>query len=155
MTAGWAIATTAFAVLGAAAATGLMAYLRRRYVFVSVQGDSMIPALASGDRVLVRRGAAGIALGRLVVAGKPSPGRRWTDSCPDRGFESPWLVKRVAAIGAPPGTLILLGDNADSSWDSRQWGPCPADRVLGVVVRVFPRSSHRLDQASSSSRART
>ncbi len=141
MTAGWATATAGLvAVLGTAAATALLAYLRRRYIFVSVQGDSMIPALASGDRVLVRRGATNIAPGQLVVARKPSPGRRWTDSEPELPLAPQWLVKRVAAADAAPGTLILLGDNAMSSWDSRQWGPCPADRVLGVVVRVFPRA---------------
>ncbi|MEU9338864.1 signal peptidase I [Streptomyces sp. NPDC048290] len=34
----------------------------------------------------------------------------------------------------PPGRLVLLGDNPDSSVDSRQLGYFPAARVLGVVL---------------------
>jgi phage repressor protein C with HTH and peptisase S24 domain len=129
---------TQAAAISVIAMIGAIAYLRHRYVFVSVHGDSMVPTLASGDRVLVRRGAARIAPGQLVVARKPLPGRRWAD--PDAGPVSTvdLLVKRVAAVNRGPGTLILVGDNAASSWDSRQWGPCPLGRVLGVVVRIFP-----------------
>src|SRR5262245_46557177 len=35
----------------------------------------------------------------------------------------------------PPEMLVVLGDNAESSWDSRQAGFIPAASVLGVVVR--------------------
>lgn len=72
--------------------------------------------------------------------------------------ERQWLIKRVAAApGDPvprptvpalahtadgrvhPGRLVLLGDNAAGSFDSRQLGSFPADRVLGVVILPRPR----------------
>jgi signal peptidase I len=113
--------------------------LRRRYVLVTVTGNSMLPTLAAGDRVVVRRvRPARIRPGHLVVASRPSAGRRWRDPGPPVAG-TPWLIKRVSAAGSPPGTMILLGDNAVSSWDSRQWGPCPVDRLLGVVVAVLRR----------------
>jgi signal peptidase I len=120
--------------LGLAAAGLLLA--RRSYVLVAVTGVSMLPALHPGDRVLVRRTSAGLRPGQLVVARRPQFGRRWSDPVPPP--ERPeWLVKRVHAVAGDAGDLILHGDNAARSWDSRQWGPCPRDRVLGVVVRTF------------------
>ena len=121
------------AVLGLGAAAVLVA--RRRWVLVAVDGPSMLPALRPGDRVLVRRAPAGLRPGQVVVARKPQFGRRWSDPVPPP--ERPqWLVKRVHAVDGAGG-LVLRGDNAAQSWDSRQWGPCPPDRVLGVVVRTF------------------
>ena len=121
--------------LGLGAAALLLA--RRHYVLVAVTGVSMLPALHPGDRVLVRRATAGLRPGQLVVARRPRFGRRWKDPVP--APEQPhWLVKRVYAVDGEGGDLVLRGDNAAQSWDSRQWGPCPRDLVLGVVVRTFP-----------------
>jgi signal peptidase I len=121
-------------VLGLGAAALLLA--RRRYVLIAVTGDSMVPALRPGDRMLVRRASTGLRPGQLVVARRPQFGRRWSEPVPPP--ERPvWLVKRVHAVDADTGDLVLHGDNAARSWDSRQWGPCPRDRVLGVVVRTF------------------
>jgi signal peptidase I len=69
--------------------------------------------------------------------------------------ERQWVIKRVAATRGdpvpepvrpvvadaalvPPGMLVVLGDNASSA-DSRTWGFCSADSVLGTVVRQLPR----------------
>jgi signal peptidase I len=110
---------------------------RRRFVLVAVDGPSMLPALRPGDRVLVRRAPAGVRPGQLVVARRPEFGRSWSDPVPPP--ERPrWLIKRVHAVEGDD--LVLHGDNAAQSWDSRQLGPCPRDRVLGVVVRTFGRS---------------
>lgn len=87
---------------------------------------------------------------------------RW----PPRGRRD-WLIKRVAALpgdpmppgvprpggaggrgpaalGAeaddglvPPGMFVVLGDNAACSLDSRVIGCIPADRLIGVMVRVL------------------
>jgi type IV secretory pathway protease TraF len=58
--------------------------------------------------------------------------------------DSAWFVKRAAALPGdplpgedgtvPPDHLYLLGDNPVSE-DSRKWGSCPGERVVGVVVR--------------------
>ncbi|MEQ1875576.1 MAG: signal peptidase I [Bdellovibrionia bacterium] len=37
----------------------------------------------------------------------------------------------------PPGSIFVLGDNRDSSDDSRHWGMIPADRVDGRVVAIW------------------
>lgn len=39
----------------------------------------------------------------------------------------------------PPGKFVVLGDNAARSYDSRQLGYIPADRLLGVVRRPLAR----------------
>ena len=84
---------------------------------------------------------------RLVAAGVPAlPPPPW------RGSE--WLVKRVAAVPGDPvpratvpalagvdhdvvpaGALVVLGDNAAGSDDSRRYGYVPANRLVGTVLR--------------------
>ncbi|GAA3211783.1 S26 family signal peptidase [Actinocorallia longicatena] len=139
--------------LGAAAA----AVGRRRYVAVTVSGASMEPSFHHGDRVLVRRGRTGTP-GQVVVAEHPVMGRPWAEP-PLSGSASvralagrSWMIKRVVAVEGdpvprldvlaaagegrvPPGSLVLIGDNAEASADSRFFGYFPAERVLGVAVR--------------------
>ncbi|MFJ3495526.1 S26 family signal peptidase [Streptomyces sp. NPDC086091] len=131
-----------------------LAVLRRRLVSVTVVGHSMLPAYRPGDRVLILRGTVP-ERGGVVVVEQPSTERRAWD-LPPAGLgsarrpvtEREWLVKRVAATPGdtwsteagltervPPGHLLLLGDNAAVSFDSRQMGPFPVDRVLGAVWR--------------------
>jgi signal peptidase I len=117
--------------LGTAAlvAAVVLGVLRSRYLTVAVTGTSMLPTLVAGDRVLVRRvRRRRLRLGQLVVAHRPDPDGR-----------AVLVVKRVGAVETPPGTVTLLGDNAADSRDSRHWGPCPRDQVLGVVVTIFGR----------------
>jgi signal peptidase I len=132
--------------MSAVVATGLavgavllaLAGVRRRYVLVAVTGRSMLPTLAAGDRVVVRRVRPHrVRPGNVVVA--RAPGTGGDAPAGRRVAGEAWLVKRVTAVGSPPGTVVLLGDNATRSRDSRHWGPLPADRVLGVVVTVFHR----------------
>ncbi|HEX2047562.1 MAG TPA: nickel-type superoxide dismutase maturation protease [Acidimicrobiales bacterium] len=90
---------------------------------VEVVGDSMLPALAPGDRLLVVRPARA-RVGDLVAVVDPrTPARS--------------LVKRVAARG--PKGVTVLGDNPAASTDSRTLGPV-ADRALRgrAVYRYFP-----------------
>jgi nickel-type superoxide dismutase maturation protease len=92
---------------------------------VEVTGDSMLPALVPGDRLLVVRGARP-RVGQVVALADP---RR-----PERT-----VVKRVAGRG--PAGVTVLGDNAGASTDSRTWGPVPPASIRGrAVYRYFPDS---------------
>ncbi|GIE78701.1 S26 family signal peptidase [Actinoplanes philippinensis] len=119
--------------------------LRRRLLVVTVEGVSMEPAYRPGDRLLVRRaGLAGVRRGAAVLVASP-PGAGSADP--------PFMVKRAAALpgdpvpagfpvpdaAVPPGRLLVLGDNAARSADSRTMGYLSADDVIGVVLRRLPR----------------
>lgn len=146
----------ALTALGAGCAVaGAVALVRRRYVVVTVEGESMTPTLADGDRVVVRRTRlAAVRSGQLVVSGPPA-GERW-----DRLPMPAWLIKRAVAVPGdrvpkdvgpalralaeervPDGRLVLLGDNPRRSLDSRQCGYFTSGQLLGVVVRRLPRTA--------------
>lgn len=79
----------------------------------------------------------------------------WSAPSPARGdLDRRWIVKRVVALPAdvvpveaagylaagavvPPGHLVVAGDNPDQSYDSRQVGFVPVERVLGLVIRTL------------------
>lgn len=108
----WVLATTA-----ALAAAAFARPVRR----VAVEGESMLPALGPGDRVIAVRPVRPRP-GDLVVVRDPRH--------PDR-----LLVKRVAAVGRDG--ITVLGDNPGASTDSRAFGPVP--RVWGrAVYRYAP-----------------
>ncbi|MFE5325478.1 S26 family signal peptidase [Embleya sp. NPDC056575] len=135
----------------------------RRLVVVTVRGASMEPAYRDGDRVLVRRDLAP-SPGQVIVMEHPGTGMvlgsAWYGPPVGRTARAPaitgrqWLIKRVAAAPGDPvprdrfpalagvletrvpaGSLVLLGDNEEISFDSRQAGYFPAERVLGTVLR--------------------
>ncbi|MET8526296.1 S26 family signal peptidase [Micromonospora sp. NPDC005172] len=121
---------------------------RRRFLVVSVAGDSMVPSLVHGDRLLVRR-THRFRAGDIVVAHHQEGGPR--AAAPGSGA-SDWLVKRVVALPGdqvpqavvpvvgdqvrrvPAGMTVLLGDNSGSV-DSRRWGFVPVRDIEGVMVR--------------------
>src|SRR5262245_21067214 len=73
-------------------------WLRRRLLLVTVQGRSMEPTLAEGDRVLVRRRLpARIRRSDVVVLRRP-PGAVVVDVA----GAAELLVKRVVALGGDP-----------------------------------------------------
>jgi signal peptidase I len=129
---------------------GMVLYLRSRFVAVRVQGDSMEPTLHEGDRVLVRRTPLKrVSRGQLVVLAVPR-------DVPTVSWGPQWFIKRVVAVpgdsapvdevpelraephaSVPAGTLALLGDNAECSYDSRHAGYFVADKLLGVVIRTM------------------
>ena len=99
----------------------------KRFVRVSVRGESMRPALDPGDGLLAVRGLPSRP-GDLVVVRDPRE--------PDRT-----MVKRVASVG-DDGSVDVLGDNASASTDSRHFGAVPPGLVVGrVVYRYLP--AHR------------
>jgi inner membrane protease subunit 1 len=103
---------------------------------VAVKGLSMAPTLLPGDHLLVAP-ARRLQRGDLVVVRDPSSDERW-------------VVKRVAALGgqqvevagtvlrAGADEIVVLGDNAAQSTDSRDYGAIP---VAGVHGRVWYRYS--------------
>jgi signal peptidase I len=118
-------------------------WLRRRYLAVTVTGRSMEPALWHGDRVLVRRARLStVRAGQVVVLATPA-------TLP--ATDGRWMVKRAVAVPGDPvprmapswcrdpvvpaGRVVVFGDNAAFSHDSRQLGYLPGDRLLGVVIR--------------------
>ncbi|MDT0302459.1 S26 family signal peptidase [Streptomonospora wellingtoniae] len=141
------VAGTGAAVVLAALAT--LWWAGRRYAAVTVEGHSMRPALDTGDRVLIRRGARRAGRGSIVVVARPRIQSGWKASGPveRRLADREWSIKRVAAVAGDPypepidrpglvpeGHIAVLGDNPVSV-DSKHHGPCPQDQVLGVVVR--------------------
>jgi signal peptidase I len=139
------IALVAVCVVFAGVA-GVVRHVRRRWLTVTVRGESMHPALLDGDAVLVRRcGLSGVAVGDIVVFHAPRGHQEWitTPGTPEEAARA-LLVKRVAAIhpahpGHPghPGSLYVLGDNGGQ--DSRAFGDLPAGQLVGVVTRRLPR----------------
>ncbi|MBC9711003.1 hypothetical protein H9Y04_00240 [Streptomyces sp. TRM66268-LWL] len=120
--------------------------LRGRLVAVTVRGYSMAPTLMPGDRILMLRGLRRIASGRMAVVTAPHPEHGWQ---PPAG-EAPasWYVKNIVAVAGepvpdwahrcpgprvPPRMLVLLGERP-GSMDSKQWGYCPEDQVIGTVL---------------------
>ena len=148
------LVTGLIALAALTAATGAVCAARRMVAVVAVDGPSMEPALAAGDKVLVRRAkVSGIRPGQIVVFERPSPDGAWA-ARPPRWLADrrEWMIKRVAAVPGDPvpdglsavgiagqrvpdGKLVVLGDNSARSHDSRALGYIPAERLLGVMVR--------------------
>jgi nickel-type superoxide dismutase maturation protease len=101
-----------------------MRSLTRRIQIVEVTGESMLPALRPGDRLVVRR-AARVRAGDIVVA------RR----------DEVLMVKRV--FGRAAGGWWLESDNqkAPGRRDSWDFGPVAEHDIVGRVVgRYWPPS---------------
>jgi len=151
-------------VLVAALLVGVAALLATRFAVVVVHGPSMAPTFRDGDRVLARQvGRARLSRGDVVVVRHPAaPVIGSVDAAtarrghgpPRLRHGGPWLIKRIAALPGdptpqalrpvhggpdpafvPPGRVVLLGDNEQESFDSRQWGWFALSDVAGIVVR--------------------
>lgn len=122
----------AMALLGVVAGLATRGFRR-----IEITGESMVPALEPGDRVVVVR-AGRLRTGDIVA-------------CADPGNPNRTVVKRVAAL--PGGYLpleagagvaagngyIVLGDNSDASTDSRHFGPIGANLIIGrLIFRYMP-----------------
>lgn len=149
----------------AVALGAMLCTVRRRIAVVTVAGESMEPVFRQGDRVLVLRARLPrLRRGQVVVLEKPGPEGTWSTPPPRwPGRYRTWMIKRIAAVpgdpmpdlahpltgvpaprSSPPGgrvpagMFVALGDNPRGSLDSRIFGCCPADRLLGVVVACLP-----------------
>jgi phage repressor protein C with HTH and peptisase S24 domain len=91
-----------------------------------VHGDSMLPTLGAGDRLLVHHGGR-VRPGDLVLA---------------RFANGTLAVKRAAERRTTRGGgsgWWLLSDNPEAGVDSRHRGPVPDEAVVAVVLgRVWP-----------------
>jgi signal peptidase I len=141
------VGTVLVALLGAL-------WLRRSFVVVTVDGQSMEPTFTAGDRVLARRSALRrVKSGDVVVVGDSTIR---DDDLPVGSLAL--IIKRVAAVPGdaiprqtvpalasapgstvPPGKLVLLGDNPVSS-DSRQVGYFDGSWLVGRAVGRLTRA---------------
>lgn len=104
---------------------GIVWGLARLLPRVAVEGDSMQPALAPGDRLLVLPWAV-LRPGDVVAVHDPRGGRL--------------LVKRVTAVDRRRRLVTIEGDNREASTDSRVFGPVPNAAIAGkAVYRYAPR----------------
>ncbi len=95
-----------------------------RFGRVDVVGESMLPTLRPGDRLVVEWGAK-VAPGAIVVVRRPDQGGLL-------------VVKRLREKRTSG--WIVIGDNPDQSTDSRSFGPIPTSQIEGVVIaRYWPR----------------
>jgi signal peptidase I len=134
--------TVALALGFLAGTVALIGYLlRRRLLVITVEGVSMEPTYHAGDRLLVRRASLpAVRRGTVVVFAAPA-GAPPTDP--------PLMVKRAVAIPGDPvplgvpvpdrlvpaGHLVVVGDNAAHSADSRTNGFLQAADIVGIVIR--------------------
>ncbi len=140
-------------ILGVAVALGVAVWqIRRRYLVVTVVGDSMLPTLRHGQKLLARHWRPGGAwYGRLrseiIVFVPPVPAGCHVDR------DLAYRVKRVVAIAGdptppwlpvlpgvpaldrvPPDTVVVLGDNPRSE-DSRTYGWVAEASIVALVHR--------------------
>ncbi len=110
-----------------AAGAILSALARRRFARYALTGDSMAPALAPGDYLIVDTCAyawCAPSAGEIALARDPRDHSRV-------------IAKRVAAVAGD--RVTLLGDNPAASTDSRDFGPVPrADLAGRAVWRYWP-----------------
>lgn len=150
------------------AALGALAFVRmaRRRVVVEVRGDSMMPTLQDGERLVARRYTGGpIAVGDIVIFARPPLRFEFMVSENQGAGLAQWWVKRVAAgpgdpvpasVSAaapgldrvPPGMLVVLGDSF--GLDSRAFGLLRTDLILGVARRPGPGARDKFGASPSS-----
>ena len=129
-----------------------------------VDGQSMQPALTSGERIWITRVEAALARapsrGDIVVfqawdqdkpfvkrvIGLPGETVEVRDSqvwVNGSALSEPYLAEVTGGTYGPvllsPGHVFVMGDNRDNSADSRTFGPLPVDEIEGTArLRYWP-----------------
>ena len=122
---------------------------------VVVRGVSMEPTYQNGQMVLVSRLSAlmgrwkrgDVVLVRVAdevlikriayLPGEILPVRAALPFIQVQEFFEPTDDRRNP-LRVPPGYVVILGDNADESDDSRSFGPIPVKDIIGRVINAPP-----------------
>lgn len=134
-----------------------------------IPSPSMLPTLKIGDRLLIEKVSFkinGISRGDIVVFHAP-PASRMDEVMIKRviglpgdtvsiskgvlyvngdALEEPYEMEKpredFKPFKVPEGSIFVLGDNRNNSFDSRFWGVVPQDLVIGkAVARFYPLDS--------------
>jgi signal peptidase I len=149
--------TTVLVLTLVASVTGLLPVR-----IVRVESGSMAPTLADGDLVLLERDADGLRRRDVVVVRHPDTGEQLIKRAVALGGDRVNIEDGVLLVNGAPvcepsidpdridgvffqtvtvpaGQVFLLGDDRQSSIDSRDFGPLGAGEVLGLVrTRLWP-----------------
>jgi signal peptidase I len=121
----------------AAAAAFITAAVIKLFLFdlMIAEGHSMEPAIADRTVLVINRIQYGLRLpwrrGFLIRWAAPKPGEVVVFYTPSGQI----AVKRCEEI-TENGNFIVLGDNSLQSFDSRSYGPVPADHIIGKVLGI-------------------
>lgn len=119
-------------------------FFRMNFTTVEVSGDSMLPTLKSGKRVLVSNAywlVGKIARGNIVVIRNEENNeyiikrvfRLAGENVDSYNAPNSWRLES-GPYTVPPDSIYVLGDNRAVSEDSRKFGAVEASKVIGKVV---------------------